>query len=93
MSVPKLKKTKCAGCGSTRHTQWHHFAGRLFNMLVALCSACHLEITTGLTRLKIETSKRKGSFTHGCRAIVYFLWFFLDKMLERLEKENGMRNL
>jgi hypothetical protein len=89
MSAPKLKKAKCAGCGSARHTQWHQLAGRLFNILVALCSACHAEITTGLARLKIETSKAKGSTIHGCRAIVYFLWFFLDKLLARLEKENA----
>jgi len=89
MRVPKQKKPKCAGCGSTRHTQWHHLAGRLFNILVALCSACHTEITTGLARLRIETSKAKGSTIHGCRAIVYLLWFFLDKLLGRLEKENA----
>jgi len=89
MSVPKQKKTKCACCGSTRHTQWHHLAGRLFNILVALCSACHMEITIGLARLKIETSKAKGSTIHGCRAIVYLLWFFLDKLLGRLEKEDA----
>jgi hypothetical protein len=89
MSVPKPKNVKCACCGSARHTQWHHLAGRLFNILVALCSACHLDITTGLARLKIETSKAKGSTIHGCRAIVYFLWFFLDKLLARLEKENA----
>ena len=64
MSVPKLKKAKCACCGSTRRMQWHHLAGRLFNILVALCSACHLDITTGLARLKIETSKAKGSTIH-----------------------------
>jgi hypothetical protein len=93
MSLPKLQKTRCAFCGSCRHTQWHHLAGRLFNILVALCSACHLEITTGLARLKIETSRKKGSLIHGSRAVVYFLWFFLDKLLERLEKEHSMKHL
>jgi len=48
-----------------------------------------MEITIGLARLKIETSKAKGSTIHGCRAIVYLLWFFLDKLLGRLEKENA----
>jgi hypothetical protein len=91
MSALTVKNAKCACCGDTRHTQWHHLAGKLFNILVALCAACHLDLTTGLSRLRIETSKAKGSIIHGCRAIVYFLWFFLDKLLERLEKEISMK--
>jgi hypothetical protein len=86
MSMLTVRNAKCACCGSTRHTQWHHIAGRIFNIVIALCSACHSEVTTGLARLKIETSKAKGSLTNGCRAIVYLLWFVLDKFLERLEK-------
>ena len=86
MSTPRVRNAKCACCGSTRHTQWHHIAGRVFNILIALCHSCHLEITTGLARLRIETSEKKGSLEHGCRAIVYLLWFVHDKFLERLEK-------
>jgi len=86
--VSKRKFPKCAGCLSTRRIQWHHLEGRLFDILVALCSICHLELTRGLERLKIHTSKATGSTIHGCRAIVYFLWFFLDKLLERVEKEH-----
>jgi hypothetical protein len=86
MSMPRVRNAKCACCGKTRHIVWHHFAGRLFDMLIALCAACHLEITIGLARLRIETSKKRGSLKHGCRAIVYLLWFVHDKHLERLEK-------
>ena len=91
MSMPKVRKPKCACCGKTHYIVWHHFAGRIFDMLIALCTACHLEVHTGLARLKIETSKAKGSLTHGCRGVVYLLWFVLDKFLERLEKETSMK--
>ncbi len=86
MNAPRTKLPKCAACRSVRNIEWHHVAGRLFDLLVALCSPCHEETTTALSRLRIETSKKKGSPVHGCRALVYFLWFFIDKYLERIEK-------
>ena len=86
MNAPKPKFSKCAGCKSTRNIQWHHLSGKLFDLLVALCVPCHTEITTGLGRLGIETGKKQGSPVHGCRALVYFLWFFVDKYLERIER-------
>jgi hypothetical protein len=67
--------------------QWHHLGGKLFDVAIRLCGDCHLGITVGLARLKIETSEKKGSLIHACRAMAYFFWFFLDKLLERIERE------
>ena len=88
MRMPKPKHPKCACCQGTQRIQWHHLGGKLFDLLVAACYDCHLEVTVGLARLKIETSEKKGSVTDSCRALVYFLWFFLDKFLARVEPRN-----
>ncbi len=83
------KHLKCASCGSPHRIEWHHLGGRLFDLLVAECRECHLDLTVGLARLKIETSEKKGSLIDACRALVYFLWFFLDKFIARLGKEQS----
>jgi len=72
---------KCVFCGSTRKIEIHHVAGRLFNFTVALCHECHVDITVGLKRLKIHTSRKVKSLLDPCRATLFFLW----KLFEQFE--------
>jgi len=85
-AIRKRKRVrKCVFCGSTRKIEIHHVAGRLFKFTVPLCHECHVDMTVGLKRLKIHTSRKVKSLLDPCRATIFFLW----KLFEQFEGGNS----
>jgi hypothetical protein len=77
MTAPR---PRCVLCGSAEKLQQHHFAGHNFELTVALCDPCHLPITVGLRRLKIDTTGKfagLAGLVHSLRATCYFQWMLL----------------
>lgn len=71
---------QCVFCESTEKIQKHHFAGHNFELTVPLCDPCHLSITVGLRRLKIDTTGKfagLAGLVHSFRATCYFQWMLL----------------
>jgi uncharacterized protein YlaI len=77
---------KCALCKRTREIKWHHLAGKGFDILLALCSECHDEVTVKLGRLDIHTSARKGSHLDSMMATTYILYRLQEKEHEKQKR-------
>jgi hypothetical protein len=94
MSAPKPKVRNCVLCESTKKLTKHHFAGHNFDLTDALCDPCHLPITVGLRRLKIDTTgKIKGleGLVHSLRATCYFQWVLLEHLEKAIRRSKGNR--
>ncbi len=96
MSAPKPKVRNCVLCGGTQRIQEHHFAGQNFDLTDALCEkTCHLPITVGLKRLKIDTTgKIKGleGLVHSLQATNYFQWELLKYLKKKISQSKGKRH-
>ncbi len=89
---PKPKVRDCVLCGGTQRIQEHHFAGHNFELTVTLCDPCHLPITVGLKRLKIDTSgKTPGleGLVYSFQATTYFQWILLAHLNKTVSQPKG----